>query len=64
MTKQPENMNCTELGIWLLWKLPEEGEKSRPNLLAWASGREEVPLLGGGQKRGQAWGALLGAIPN
>ena len=21
-------MNCTELGIWLLWKLPEEGEKS------------------------------------
>ena len=58
MTKQPENMNCTELGIWLLWKLPEEGEKSRPNLLAWASGREEVPLLG------QAWGALLGAIPN
>lgn len=47
-------MNCTELGIWLLWKLEcggEEGEKSRPNLLAWASGREEVPLLGGGQRK-------------
>ena len=54
VTEQPKNVNCTELGIWLLWKLEgggEEGEKSRPNLLAWASGREEVPLLGGGQRK-------------
>ena len=29
----------------------EEGAKPRPNLLAWASGREEAPLLGGDRRR-------------
>lgn len=41
----------------------EEGAKPRPNLLAWASGREEALTLGRGQKKGQVWGGLLGATP-